>query len=100
MKLSVHYYKLLPKEYFIILCILFRFLIVELMRGGATPKVAATEAILRIAKYYPKFSGALIAVSKSGEFYAACHGISEFPFSIANFHTNTVRVLTAKCINY
>lgn len=43
------------------------FLAVEEMRRGATPTEAARTAIRRIIKYYPNFSGALIAINKRGE---------------------------------
>lgn len=71
--------------------------IVEMMRQGITPKSATTKLISRIASYYPKFSGAVIAVNKNGEFHAACHGFPFFPFSFASNETAGVRVLKVKC---
>lgn len=41
---------------------------VELMRNGKTPAEAAGEAILRISRYYPTFSGAVIALNMTGHF--------------------------------
>ncbi|KAL1114915.1 hypothetical protein AAG570_007739, partial [Ranatra chinensis] len=73
------------------------FLMVEMMRNGTSPKDASTEAIRRITKYYPKFSGAVIAVNKKGKFSAACHGIPEFPFSVASPSYPEVTVLRVKC---
>ncbi|CAA9995441.1 unnamed protein product [Nesidiocoris tenuis] len=70
--------------------------IVEMMRNGAHPQEAVNKLIKRISKYYPSFSGALIAATKDGEYGAACHGISTFPFSVA--YKGSVQVLTVKCI--
>lgn len=36
------------------------------MRNGMSPSDAATDAIQRIVKYYPKFTGAIVAVDKYG----------------------------------
>ena len=44
------------------------FLTVELMRMGWSPSNAAAEAIKRIARQYPKFVGAVVAVSKNGTY--------------------------------
>lgn len=76
------------------------YLMVELMRMGKSPKYAATEAITRIANYYPNFSGALIAVRKDGTFYAACHGMAEFPFSVASVNNPQVTIHKSLCQNY
>ena len=38
------------------------------MRGGVSPTQACRDALSRINKYYPKFSGALIAATVSGEY--------------------------------
>jgi hypothetical protein len=38
------------------------------MRQGKSPKEAAQLAMGRIAKYYPNFSGGLVAVNKAGEY--------------------------------
>lgn len=42
------------------------------MRQGKSPTEAATLALTRIAKYYPKFSGGLVVVNKDGEFGKFC----------------------------
>ena len=39
---------------------------VESMRNGMNPSQAADVAIRRIAKYYPNFSGAVLAIDKYG----------------------------------
>ena len=41
---------------------------VEHMREGKDPTEAAQLSLLRIAKHYPHFSGALVAVNKSGHY--------------------------------
>jgi len=37
------------------------------MRQGMTPNQASREAIYRIAKLYPNFKGAIIAIDKNGQ---------------------------------
>ena len=41
---------------------------VEFMRQGKSPTEAASLALRKIAKYYPKYSGGLVVVNKDGEF--------------------------------
>ena len=41
---------------------------VENMRNGMSPARAAEDAVLRIAKYYPDYSGAIVAASIHGEY--------------------------------
>lgn len=41
---------------------------VELMRQGKSPTEAASLALRKIAKYYPKYNGGLVVVNKQGEF--------------------------------
>lgn len=41
---------------------------VEFMRQGKSPTEAASLALEKIAKYYPKYNGGLVAVNKQGEF--------------------------------
>lgn len=38
------------------------------MRQGKSPKEAASLALRKIAKYYPKYNGGLVVVNKQGEF--------------------------------
>lgn len=52
------------------------------MRRGSTPQEAARTAVSRIAKYYPDFSGAVIAVNKDGDYAAACNGMTLFPYIV------------------
>ncbi|KAK2653447.1 hypothetical protein Ddye_013303 [Dipteronia dyeriana] len=58
--------------------IMMRFLpcyqVVESMRQGMEPKHAAKDAISRIARRFPDFVGAVVAVNKNGVHAGACHG--------------------------
>lgn len=76
------------------------FLAVEQMRLGFSPNAAAEIAISRIREKYPKFSGAVITANKRGEYGAACSGMEDFPFSIAqaDFNNGTVFTRTVKCL--
>jgi isoaspartyl peptidase/L-asparaginase-like protein (Ntn-hydrolase superfamily) len=55
---------------------------VQLMRGGTAPADACLDAIKRIVKYNPIFTGAVLALDNKGNYGAACHGIPSFPFSV------------------
>jgi N4-(beta-N-acetylglucosaminyl)-L-asparaginase len=71
---------------------------VEKMREGMTPKEAASFAMARIARFYPNFSGALVAANLAGEYGAACHGIpGGFPFSVRNEEFQEVKVELTNC---
>ncbi|KAG9452205.1 hypothetical protein H6P81_005109 [Aristolochia fimbriata] len=65
--------------------IMMRFLpcyqVVESMRRGMNPHSAAVDAIARIARKYPDFVGAVVAVSKEGVHAGACHGWT-FQYSV------------------
>ncbi|CAK9135128.1 unnamed protein product [Ilex paraguariensis] len=65
--------------------IMMRFLpcyqVVESMRLGMEPKLAAKDAISRIARKYPSFIGAIFAVNKKGMHAGACHGWT-FQYSV------------------
>ena len=52
----------------------FSYLVVESMRLGMEPKLAAKDAITRIARKFPDFLGAIVALNKKGEHAGACHG--------------------------
>lgn len=67
------------------------------MRRGASPTQAAETAINRIKAYYPEFMGAVVALSKDGHFGAACNGIDEFPFYVADKTGQQPRQHTVKC---
>lgn len=76
----------------------FSFLAVELMRQGQSPTTAAETAIKRIAKHYPKFSGAVIALSKDGQFGAACNGFKGFPYYASNVQLGKPTIFYIPCI--
>ena len=40
--------------------------VVQMMRDGMSPGKATMKAIKRIAKFYPSFSGALLAIDAKG----------------------------------
>lgn len=67
--------------------------VVESMRLGMEPKVAAKDAISRIARKYPSFIGALFAVNKSGIHAGASHGWT-FQYSVRNPGMKDVEVFT------
>lgn len=57
-------------------------LAVEEMSRGKSPEEAARYAIARIKRYYPDFSGAVIAVNLEGQVGAACNNIPDgFPYA-------------------
>ncbi|CAL0310993.1 unnamed protein product [Lupinus luteus] len=77
--------------------IMMRFLpcyqVVESMRLGMEPKLAAKDAIARIARKFPGFLGAVVAVNKKGEHAGACHGWT-FKYSVMSPGMKDVKVFT------
>ncbi|CAH1635051.1 unnamed protein product [Spodoptera littoralis] len=73
------------------------FLAVEEMRRGASPTDAAKTAIKRISAHHPDFMGAVIALTKNGQYGAACNGIETFPFVVQDKTRKTFEVVTIKC---
>ena len=73
------------------------FLAVESMRYGESPASAAEIAIRRIAKHYPNFSGAVIALNKFGQFGAACNGFKDFPFYAQNLKMGNPTLYRIPC---
>ncbi|KAK8975389.1 hypothetical protein V6N11_057483 [Hibiscus sabdariffa] len=75
--------------------IMMRFLpcyqVVESMRQGMEPKLAARDAISRIAKKFPDFMGAVVAINKKGEHAGACYGWT-FQYSVRNPDMDDVKV--------
>lgn len=70
------------------------------MRAGKTPSEAASEAIGRIRRVYPRFMGAIVAATANGQYGAACAGIGgdEFGYSVVDPATEgKVRVERVKC---
>lgn len=75
------------------------FLAVESMRHGLTPALAAQVSIERIVERHPDFMGAVIAVNLEGQIGAACHGIGEFPFTVAAQETGgQVELMKVPCV--
>lgn len=54
------------------------------MAAGMQPKDAATAALQKISTFYPSFSGALIAVTTTGEHGAAYMGFGGFQYTLYN----------------
>uniref|UniRef100_A0A0E0KTJ4 beta-aspartyl-peptidase n=1 Tax=Oryza punctata TaxID=4537 RepID=A0A0E0KTJ4_ORYPU len=68
-------------------------MVVESMRRGMEPRDAAIDAILRIARRYPDFVGAVFAINKKGVHAGACHGWT-FQYSVRNSSMQHVEVIT------
>ena len=67
------------------------------MRNGNPPEMAARTSIERIISKYPKFSGAVIALSKEGIVGASCHNLDEpFPYTVGT--TNGVNIHYVECV--
>ncbi|XP_055386252.1 N(4)-(Beta-N-acetylglucosaminyl)-L-asparaginase [Condylostylus longicornis] len=73
------------------------FTAVENLRNGMQPREAAKNAIDRILKYYPDFTGAVIVARYTGEFSAACAGMKKFPFSVRRNKQTNVQVIEIDC---
>lgn len=67
--------------------------VVESMRLGMEPRVAAKDAISRITRKFPEFIGAIFAVNKRGVHAGACHGWT-FQYSVKNPTMKDVEVFT------
>ncbi|GFR65635.1 N(4)-(Beta-N-acetylglucosaminyl)-L-asparaginase [Elysia marginata] len=67
------------------------------MEKGAPPDTAAKIAMKQIARHYPDFSGALVAVNPSGEHGAYCYGFSEFSYSVASTVSHSAYVVKVPC---
>lgn len=72
---------------------------VEYMRNGMTPSSAAAYSLKRIADYYPKFEGAIVAMKVNGEFGAACHGFEKFAYSVANPDMIVPQIISVECVS-
>ncbi|XP_012439118.1 probable isoaspartyl peptidase/L-asparaginase 3 isoform X2 [Gossypium raimondii] len=77
--------------------IMMRFLpcyqVVESMRQGMEPELAAKDAISRIARKFPDFMGAVVAINKDGVHAGACHGWT-FQYSVRSPDMDDVKVFT------
>eukprot|EP01097_Dermamoeba_algensis_P008385 TRINITY_DN5587_c0_g1_i1.p1 TRINITY_DN5587_c0_g1~~TRINITY_DN5587_c0_g1_i1.p1 ORF type:complete len:258 (-),score=48.40 TRINITY_DN5587_c0_g1_i1:108-881(-) len=65
---------------------------VQNMQAGMTPKQAAEDAIRRVLRFYPTFSGGIVAVNKNGQHGGAAHGWASF-FSYSVIVNNTLSVI-------
>jgi N4-(beta-N-acetylglucosaminyl)-L-asparaginase len=65
---------------------------------GMTPSEAAEEALKEIAKYYPNFSGAIVALNKWGEWGAASYNVDPFPFSYQDMSLSDPILLSVPAI--
>ena len=63
------------------------------MRLGMEPKVAAEDAISRIARKFPEFVGAVFAVNRKGVHAGACYGWT-FQYSVRSPDFEDVKVFT------
>uniref|UniRef100_F6SSI8 N(4)-(Beta-N-acetylglucosaminyl)-L-asparaginase n=1 Tax=Ciona intestinalis TaxID=7719 RepID=F6SSI8_CIOIN len=70
---------------------------VESMRQGASPTQATEDALNRILKHFPSFSGALVAVTKDGLVGAACTGFSSFHYCVRTKSNPMTSVISVKC---
>ena len=71
---------------------------VQLMREGVSPDQACLDAIQRIARFYPTFTGAVLALTKDGRHGAACHGIDKFPYSVMKPGMKDPEVIEVPCL--
>jgi isoaspartyl peptidase/L-asparaginase-like protein (Ntn-hydrolase superfamily) len=72
--------------------------VVQLMRQGSAPDYACTDAVRRIAKYYPHFNGAVLALAKDGRHGAACYGYDYFPYTIMQQDLIEPKVIQIPCL--
>ena len=63
--------------------------------------MAARTAVERIAERYPKFEGAVVALSKEGRFGAACFGLGngKFPYYVGD-PENGAKLYNVDCIDH
>lgn len=71
---------------------------VEFLRNNMSPSKAGEMALQRILEYYSDFMGAVVVVTKNGEYGAACTGLDRFPFSVYDSTSNDVRIEYVSCI--
>lgn len=71
----------------------FSYQVVESMRQGMKPEEAAKDAVSRIARKFPDFVGAVVAVDKNGSHAGACHGWT-FQYSVQSPDMDDVQVFT------
>lgn len=57
------------------------------------PRVAAKDAISRIARKYPDFVGAVFAINRKGVHAGACHGWT-FQYSVRTPEMDDIEIFT------
>ncbi len=72
--------------------------VVQLMRQGSAPDYACSDAIRRIAKHYPHFNGAVLALDKDGRHGAACYGYDYFPYTIMQQGWTEPKIIQIQCL--
>ena len=76
-------------------CHISRYEVVQSMSVGVHPKDAAMAALEKIHKFYPNYSGALIAVTTSGEYGAAFSGFGGFQYTVYSPELGKSTILNA-----
>ena len=71
------------------------FKVVELMKQGVHATNASQIALLEIYRFYPNFSGAIVAVNTRLEYGASCIGFSNFQYCVNN--GNGTQTYTIEC---
>ncbi|CAH1778047.1 unnamed protein product, partial [Owenia fusiformis] len=69
---------------------------VQMLQFGLTPTQAGHDAMLRILKVYPFFSGACIVVNKQGEHGAGCT-MARFPMYVRTSNMDSATLLRVNC---
>ena len=69
------------------------------MGRGTAPSEAAEAALLKMAEFYPTFSGAIIATTIAGEYGAACYGFSYFEYTIASPNITDTEMFHMNCMH-
>lgn len=65
------------------------------MGMGMSPKDSVAAALKRISRFYPSYSGAMIAVTTTGEYGAAFTGFGGFQYTVFSPQLGTSTVLNA-----
>ncbi len=69
---------------------------------GQKPSEAAENALRRITRFYPNFSGAVITADKKGRYGAACHNLSDkgnrFVYCVGNQQSVETFLASVDCI--
>ncbi|XP_071787684.1 N(4)-(Beta-N-acetylglucosaminyl)-L-asparaginase-like [Asterias amurensis] len=71
---------------------------VDNMNRGMSPSSACEQALAPIIKFYPDFSGAVVAANKKGVYGAACYGFPSFHYSIYHPALHAPQVAEVSCM--